>query len=308
MSGRRRDSGGGHEGGDERWLLTYADMITLLLALFIVLFAMSTIDAKKFENVKRSLSETFKGQVTEEPGSVLDGSSGALDPEMANQIPDKTTVSKVIQASNARASKMHDEQQKLEGVIKDTKLGKNKNLQISQSANGSVVLRVAGDALFASGQSTLKPGVREDLIQIERELSVFGARIRIGGHTDGQPFPGGNMRLSNDRAEAVYDLFASAGFREANMETGGFADHEPLVVPAHPFDDVPKNRRIEITVLAPGADDPRPKAVQLIEQVKKVDRMEHPNPPPIAPLSPKDELKIDVGIADDLASQARDIA
>src|ERR1700754_54282 len=72
-AGRRRGrgGGGGHEGPDERWLLTYADMITLLMALFIVMFAMSVVNTSKFEALSKSLSEAFNGAVVTGGESIL---------------------------------------------------------------------------------------------------------------------------------------------------------------------------------------------------------------------------------------------
>src|SRR6478609_3788900 len=82
MAGRRNSGGGEHGGGgEERWLLPYADMITLLLGLFIVLFAMSTINPHQYDNLRRSLSQTFHGDVLEESGGLTDGSTGILDPD-----------------------------------------------------------------------------------------------------------------------------------------------------------------------------------------------------------------------------------
>ena len=84
MSRLRTDgaaAGGGHEGGSERWLLTYADMITLLLALFIVLWSISTVNISKFAALKQSLAQAFSGKVLQGSSGVLDGGPSPLNPQ-----------------------------------------------------------------------------------------------------------------------------------------------------------------------------------------------------------------------------------
>src|SRR5438128_10781239 len=85
--GRRRGrghAGGGHEGGDERWLLTYADMITLLMALFIVLWAISSVNTSKYAALRNSLQQAFDGKLTEGGQSVLTGGPQVLKSEGAS--------------------------------------------------------------------------------------------------------------------------------------------------------------------------------------------------------------------------------
>ena len=71
-----------HEGGSsERWLLTYADMITLLLALFIVLWSISSVNISKFAALKQSLTQAFSGKVLQGSSGILDGGSAPLEPQ-----------------------------------------------------------------------------------------------------------------------------------------------------------------------------------------------------------------------------------
>ena len=258
MSSRRnRGGGGGHgDGGEERWLLPYADMITLLLGLFIVLFAMSSINAKQFDNVRRSLSQTFKGSVLEEAGGVLPGSSGTLDPTAANQDPDATVLARLQQASNATDSRFDAEAKRLESVSKQSSMGND--VEITRNERG-ITVRLAGDSLFDSGSSELKPDVRTQLEKIVLEMKAFGSPIEIEGHTDGQPFDGewGNWGLSSDRANEVVKFFVQRGFPGEKLRSVGHADTKPLVKPSSPNDANARNRRIEIHILEPSANDPR---------------------------------------------------
>ena len=85
---RRRGGshGGGHDEGMERWLLTYADMITLLLALFIVLWSISSVNISKFSALKASLKQALSGKVISGSSSILSGGPSPLDPQ-GTQVP-----------------------------------------------------------------------------------------------------------------------------------------------------------------------------------------------------------------------------
>lgn len=256
MSSRRnKGGGGGHgEGGEERWLLPYADMITLLLGLFIVLFAMSSVDAKKFDNVKRSLAETFRGSVLEESGGVLPGSNGVLDPTAPSQAETDSAVS-IDDATRRSAERFHAQTKQLEQMAKQLNLGND--VDVARNEIG-IQISIAGDALFPSGSYQLaSPGIRDELTRIARELGRFGAPIRIEGHTDGAPMNGefGNQGLSSNRALAVWKFFRDRGFPVTRMETVAKGASSPKVQPPYPTASVPANRRIEIIVLEPGAQD-----------------------------------------------------
>jgi len=255
MSRRDKGGGGGHGGGgEERWLLPYADMITLLLGLFIVLFAMSSVDDSKFDNVRRSLAQTFKGSVLEESGGVLPGSDGVMDPTDANQTPDNTVVQQLELASNATRKRFNDEEGDLKRLVKQANL--QKDVSITRTERG-IVVRLAGDALFDTGSSALRPAMASKLERVAKELKAFGSPIEITGHTDGQRFNSryGNWGLSGDRAQEVRLLFHTHGFPDGLMRVSGVADTQPLVPPSRPNQSIEKNRRIEITILEPGADD-----------------------------------------------------
>lgn len=252
MSSRRnRGGGGGHgDGGEERWLLPYADMITLLLGLFIVLFAMSTIDAKQFDNVKRSLSQTFNGAVLDGSGDVLDGSSGALDPMASTASPTPSAI-QLQEAARQTAARFQRQEQQIKALVKETGLGND--VKVTTNEKG-IKINLAGDALFASGSWEIKPQFREKLIRIERQLAAFGHPIEIAGHTDGQPFPGGNRLLGWNRASAVYQLFVEQGYDPTIIETVSWGDDRPITKPQNKTQPNARNRRIEITVLQPAAD------------------------------------------------------
>ncbi len=264
MAGRRGrgHGGGGHGGGgEERWLLPYSDMITLLLGLFIVLFAMSTIDAKQFDNVKRSLAQTFHGNVMDGQDNVLPGSNGVLDPTAPSQALTDSTVT--IDEATRTNREYQTETKQLQQIAKQISGGND--VQVTRTEVG-IQISIAGDALFDSGSYQLsQPGLKAQLAKIQRELKRFGKPIRIEGHTDGQPCTGcqfGNNGLSVLRAASVEDYFLGLGFPDKLVHIAGYGDTRPKVTPAHPHDAVAKNRRIEIVVLDPGFNEPAPSEAQ----------------------------------------------
>ncbi len=253
MSSRRnRGGGGGHgDGGNERWLLPYADMITLLLGLFIVLFAMSTLNAKQFEYVKRSLSQTFNGAVFEESGGVMPGSSGVLDPNASTAAPIASAVP-INDAARQTALQFQKQERQLKRLVKASGLGND--VKVTTNERG-IKINLAGDALFESGSWEIRPSFREKLVRIERQLAAFDHPIEIAGHTDGQLWRGGSNRLLGAyRALAVYELFLSKGYPDAMMRVETMGEAKPVTKPQNKSHANAKNRRIEITVLQPAAN------------------------------------------------------
>jgi chemotaxis protein MotB len=276
MSNRRNrgGGGGGHGGGggEERWLLPYADMITLLLGLFIVLFAMSSVDAKKFDDVRRSLAQTFTGAVLTESGSVLPGSNGVLDPTAPSQATTDAAVT-IDEATRRSRERFDVEARKLENMA--AQLGLGKDVDVMRTEVG-IEISIAGDALFDSGSYRLSsPGIRDKLTAIERELERFGSPIRIEGHTDGALMRGefGNDGLSAMRALAVQKFLVDLGFPYERTYVVGLGAKQPKVPPPSPTASVRENRRIEIIVLEPGADDPRPTAAQRVSAINRAASM-----------------------------------
>jgi chemotaxis protein MotB len=243
-------------------------MITLLLGLFIVLFAMSTINPHKYDNLRRSLSQTFHGQITEEPGGLTDGSTSVLDPDNPAETTNAVAAS-ITQAAQTNQRIYKHEQERLQAIVAQAKLGHD--VKVTNNAKG-IKLTLAGDALFAPGSSTLNPDVVVKLTRLEHELAKFNRSIEITGHTDGQPFDGplGNWGLSTDRAAAVAWFFHTLHYPDVLMDAHGLADTHPIVKPPKddPHASMRKNRRIEITILAPGVNDPRGAAIGVSDVLK----------------------------------------
>lgn len=253
----KRGGGGGHVGGDERWLITYADLITLLLALFIVLFSMSTLDATRFDHLRRALAQTFNGSLLTESGQVLDGSAGVLDPMAANQMPQAQVAmnpEEITTDAQAVARSYQEQREEIEEYIEEKGLAGKAD--VTQDERG-IVVSLAGDALFESGSAQINPGMSQALSFLARDLVRNNRHVAIEGHTDGAPISGSfrdNTELSLARAYAVFAHMRDQGVDPSRMEPSGFGEFRPVVEPASPTASEARNRRVEIVILAPASD------------------------------------------------------
>lgn len=194
------------EHADESWLLPYADLLTLLLALFIVLYAMSATDAKKFEE----MSKAFNTALSTGNG-VLDYKSAVPTNKSMDQGKDDSQQQTVSQADKKKNKSMlaKQEQEDLEKLkkqldqyIKTNGLTNQLNTKLNQS---QLTITISDTALFASGRANVKPESRQLAIAIGNMLQRFpDYDIIVSGHTDNMPISNNqyasNWDLSSDRA------------------------------------------------------------------------------------------------------------
>ena len=222
----------------ERWIVTYADMVTLLFALFVVLWAISEVDEVKFEQVRTSLGRAF------DPG-VLGGDSGS---------------SPIFDSGGAVAPGIAEAKEQVLSVIKEELLileaesgaafGGRIQLREDQA---TVTVSLADNLLFDSGSARLKPGSQDVLMAVASSLNAIPNRIRIEGHTDNVSPAGSvyqdNWELSAERAESVLLFLKDVGGIEPSRLAGEFfADTVPIAP-----NDTPEgralNRRADIVIL-----------------------------------------------------------
>ncbi len=298
MSGGGRGHGGGgarRRGGheeehaehenEERWLLTYADMITLLMVLFIVMFAISQVDQKKFMALKTGLAAGFGAPVT-----MLNGATGMLDvggsiaPDSVNiagaagskgASDSKDTINPAAVSQLATATEQAAVSKEVE-KLKQARAALQKALAAAGLKNGAtfrfdergLVVSIATDkVLFDNGRATLRPQGRRILDVIAPTLKALPNQISVDGHTNSIPihtvqFPS-NWELSTDRATGVLRYLASSDhIPAARMSAAGFADTRPLLPDSNPA-SVVRNRRVEIVVIA-AVDNTAGRAVEAL--------------------------------------------
>jgi chemotaxis protein MotB len=285
--GRRRSRGGGHEdegdhGSHERWLVTYADMLTLLLVLFIVLYSMSVVDTTKFVQLRAGLAAVFdpgSNAVLSQTGSITstnDGGSDAqqsvtpdLDPSNAQSksiLDQQSAVTlqnaeKQIQRSTAEKQAADvqaevDNFKKIEQAIKSSLAAKGLtgSAEFSINQRGLVVTIVTDALVFGGNSAVLLPGGQHILDAVVSPLVKLSNNVEVDGHTNQQqtstaPYPSG-WELSSARASSVIRYMVSAfNFPQGRLMAVGFSDQKPLVPPSDPR-SITRNRRVDVVVLS----------------------------------------------------------
>jgi chemotaxis protein MotB len=228
MARRKRAHAGGHS-NNERWLLTYADMITLLLALFIILFSISTISKVKFKVLAHEMSGGFTATDHDD-----------------RPVPQKS-VAEDTQSLNALAAA-------LRAYIHQRHLTKNVDVHIEK--RGVVVSLRTDSAMFKSGSAVLEPQAGEFIHAIAGFLLTPAQRprmLKIEGNTDDVPistplYPT-NWELSTSRAVSVTrHLSEHDGISPQRLAAIGFSEWHP-VVPNTSDANRLLNRRVDIVVL-----------------------------------------------------------
>jgi chemotaxis protein MotB len=269
MKGRLAEAGESEEvENSERWLLTYADMITLLLALFIVLFAVSTISTKKFEALALGLQKSFSPNPGVLPSSngveQYDSLTPTAGPRQIQQTPSISVSAKQATASAATSLSASAEGQLTSVDQKITNALAAKGLEAGFSTSiqsrGLVVQVLTNQVFFATDSAELGPQGDAVVDTIASVLKTTTNEIDVEGYTDNEPITGGpyssNEELSAARAaNVVVRLTTEDGLDPDRLAATGFGDSRPTVPNDTPADRA-LNRRIDFVVLAPGATQP----------------------------------------------------
>lgn len=250
--GKRRGGHGGGHGNSERWLLTYADMITLLLALFIVMFAMSSMDAKKYESLSKSLSSAFH--------LTSGGNDGALD--SSNQVLPAAGAQPILEGGNPEFKELQEAMQDLrERITRENGVEASKGVSMSITERGLVV-SLANTAFFQSGDAALRPEAYQTLRTIAGSLAFEKRHLMVEGHTDNTPittsrFPS-NWELSTSRATTVVrTLITDFKLSPKRLSAAGYGEYYP-VASNNSAEGRAKNRRVDIVILRSDVKGQRP--------------------------------------------------
>lgn len=229
----------------DRWLISYADFVTLLFAFFVVMYSISSVNEGKYKTFSDSLSQAFSQQ----PASAVPNPQE----QMLKSLVDKrdARLGEQQRKVQAQMKAVNDSLQQVMGPLIDQGL-----VGVHQTRRG-VVVDISASTLFKEGEEKLQPGAKETLRQVALVLSRENQTIEVEGHTDDVPiktaqFPS-NWELSSARASSVVRMLISDGVPEQRLVAVGMAANQP-VEPNDTPEHRAKNRRVSVTILSPEFD------------------------------------------------------
>lgn len=255
MSSKRRHEAGGEAENSERWLLTYADMITLLLALFVVLFAMSSINIQKFSEFKSGVLKSFSPTSV---NAILKGGTGLLQQNSLISHPGAILAppapSVGISAGGSTPSPVPTEAQIAQQVQQAVDAQNlQQSVQVIVARRGVVVRMLTDQAFFSTDSAALGAQGNQVVDLLGKIIYNLPNQVSVEGYTDNQPIVGGpytsNFELSAVRAvNVVLRLTTVDGVNPVRLSATGYGETHPLVPNDTPA-DMAKNRRVDVVIL-----------------------------------------------------------
>lgn len=278
---------------DERWLVSYSDMITVLMCLFIVLFAMSQVDQNKFSALAQGLAEGFgvnntimtgQSNISEEAGSTVVNAPYSQGQSMVAKTAASTAQIKsqaLKQAADLAKQQEYGqataEAQKLNNIAKQiqsqlAKKGLAGNVITKVTSRGLVVSLVSRHAMFQTNLATLTPQGAEVVKLMAPIVKATNQDIEIDGSTNqakGKPkYYDDDWDLAYSRAHAVLKYFLGEGISENRMQAVSFGHTKPLVSVSQP-NSQEINKRVDIVVLSTQSEEVRAMLQQASQQLNK---------------------------------------
>ncbi len=225
--------------GLDEWVMTYGDMMSLLLTFFVLIVSFSSMQEAKFQQAAQSLKDAFG--VMAMPESVIELNT----PLVPDRPSDGGDLEFLYEVRNIEKAVLDAEQEQ--------------DVQVEIRDDG-VLFRMTAPFLFASGAAELLPEALPLLDRLGRMFRKFPAEVRIEGHTDNVPmnsarFPT-NWELSATRAVAVARYFQGLGLPAERLAATGYGEHRPVADNANP-EGRAANRRVEILLKWRGRETPR---------------------------------------------------
>jgi chemotaxis protein MotB len=272
MSRRHRHKHEDHV-NHEAWVIPYADLLTLLLALFVVLYAMSSVNTTKYRALAQAISSAFNGsRAVIQPVTPSTQSSTPVPSTKPAPIP-RSPLAQILlpvltqhittpnttpgTPSDQSKNKLSEEQQNLERIRNEVERALqpliDKNLVVVRRTPNWLEIEIRTDILFPSGVATLSPSANQVLTSLGDILAPFANPLRVEGYTDDVPidtavYPS-NWELSAARAASVARLFAEHGVDPERLGIVGWGQYRPAADNTNE-DGRNKNRRVLVVVLS----------------------------------------------------------
>lgn len=265
MSRKKRPEHSNHE----RWLVSYADFITLLFAFFVVLYASAQVDKRKVGKLAMAIQQGFAQMgvfdgAGEKPAMIAPDQNGPTVPLIEN--PQTLRSLELLAGNSAKANHPDSDEVQKRNVQKRMEAAlapqiQSRTVSVTSTKEGIVVsLRELG--FFDSGSTSLQPTALPVLDQFVKVVGPLHSRIRIEGHTDNIPIHNGrfdsNWELSTARATEIIKLFISKyGLAPDRLSASGYGEYYPVASNATPQGRA-TNRRVDLVILNSTADSSAP--------------------------------------------------
>jgi chemotaxis protein MotB len=231
MARRRRNKGDEHE-NSERWLVSYADFITLLFAFFVVMYSLSSINEGKYRILSDSLVQAFRSADLNAQGQQIEIPPPTVITPIVRR-PHITEREKQVKQAEARRQQIAQRMRSMADAIRRVlqPLTENGQVNVTEGAFG-ISVEINASVLFAPGEAVLGAEAVAALRAVAGVLAGANFPVTVEGHTDNLPirnyrFPS-NWELSAVRASSVVRLFIESGVVPERLTAAGYADQRPV--------------------------------------------------------------------------------
>ena len=255
----------------ESWLVSYADMITLLLGLFVMLYSFSSVDEQKFAAISSDIADAFNGDQAKRP--VRTNPSSTKERRALQMLSNMLSVSeKDILERIEHAAASESSKSDLQLLFQSQSVTADLLISPTSSGNGSsaslLEMVIPNNAIFATGTADLTEQSKIRLAKIADALKTIPGQFEllIEGHTDSRPVTRGvyrnNWSLSAARAGSVAQWFIQQGIDQHRIRTSGLAHLQPRFPErdrngSYIYENLDRNRRVELKVRR-GYESPTP--------------------------------------------------
>ena len=254
MLKKRKQENDEHADNHERWLVSYADFITLLFAFFIVMYAVSSVNEGKYRVLSSSLVSAFK---SDNSSNLAPSKATEFSPISIQQLNQTDSIKLIDNLSFQRTKK----QEKMKSMAKNIlhalePLVKDGQVRVTQSSLG-ITVEINASVLFSPGQAKLADNSSLTLQAVAHVIKGHEHEIHVEGHTDNLPiqtenFPS-NWELSSARASSVIRLFIENGVEAHRLTALGYGENRPIETNETP-EGRKRNRRVTVMIMSADPD------------------------------------------------------
>ena len=243
--GRRRGRHEEEHENHERWLVSYADFITLLFAFFVVMYSLSSLNEGKYRIMSDSVVNAFRNLAV---NSNSDRMIASPIPNLRPPTPQAADAAKTEEARQARAERVRNMAEEIRKVL--APLVADGQVRVTEGAFG-ITVEINASVLFAPGEAQLGPDAVRALRAVAQVVAAASFPVTVEGHTDNTRiatamFPS-NWELSAVRASSVVRLFVESGVAPDRLTAAGYGDQRPVADNLTP-DGRARNRRVTLLI------------------------------------------------------------